>query len=187
MKNNKRKDKQINEDTNPEIIQQKLPMSNAPSRPTSQMPVRTADRKSNHFTDLNFNQMPAHNQQKNQMQNNQTPLYVPPFLMNNVRQSRHHNHDGPRDYLPWSVVNIFICVLIAMPALYFSIQTREMKRAGNVKQAKRNSKRSLVLNIIASVLGLLIILLAIILRFAVYQLIVHNDVQSQNVPIIAGG
>lgn len=119
-------------------------------------------------------------------QSKELPLYVPPFLMDNARQSR-HNHNGPRDYLPWSIANIFICVIIAMPALFFSVQTRDHKKAGNLKKAKINSKRALVLNIIASVVGLLTILSAVILRFALYQLFVNNDVRSYNVPLIAGG
>ena len=115
------------------------------------------------------------------------PIYVPPFLINNTLPRSHRNHKGPSDYLAWSVANIFICVIVAVPALFFSIQTRDMKRAGNVKKAKVNSRRSLILNIIASIVGLLTILLAVILRFALYHLFVHNDVNSQNVPLIAGG
>jgi hypothetical protein len=61
-----------------------------------------------------------------------------------------------------------------------------MKKIGNIKKAKVNSRRSLVLNIIASIIGLTTILAAIILRFALYQLFVNNDVKSQNVPLMAG-
>lgn len=128
-------------------------------------------------------------QQLRQMfQDNQTPVYVPPFLIDQeARPLRSHHHNAPLDYLPWSIANIFLCVIIAMPALFFSIQTRDLKRAGDVKQARLNSKRSLVLNILASVIGILTIMLALILRFALYQLFVHQDVQSMNVPLIAGG
>jgi hypothetical protein len=128
-------------------------------------------------------------QQLHQMfQNNQTPVYVPPFLVDqDSRPLRSHHHNAPFDYLPWSIANIFLCVIIAMPALFFSIQTRDLKRAGDVKQAKLNSKRSLILNIVASIVGVLTIMLALILRFALYQLFVYQDVQSQNVPLIAGG
>jgi hypothetical protein len=58
---------------------------------------------------------------------------------------------------------------------------------GDVKKAKVHSKRSLIFNIIASVVGIATILLAVILRFALYQLFVHNDINSYNVPLIAGG
>jgi hypothetical protein len=121
--------------------------------------------------------------------NPHAPIYVPPFLLNDLtRTSRHrHNYNAPQDYLPWSIANIFICVIIAVPALFFSVQTRDMKKVGNLKKAKSNSKKSLILNIIASVVGLLTIMTIILLRFALYQLIVQNDVKSQNVPIIAGG
>lgn len=144
------------------------------------------------------NLMSKHNQQQKQQQQIQNqyydptrvepPIYVPPYLINtNARQSRHHQFNAPHDYLPWSVANIFICVIIALPALFYSVQTRDMKRMGNVKKAKVNSKRSLVLNIVASVVGLFTIVTALILRFALYQLFVENDVRSQNVPLIAGG
>lgn len=115
------------------------------------------------------------------------PIYVPPYLLNQNRPSRRHDYNKPLDYLAWSVANIFICVIVALPALFFSVQTRDLNRAGNLKKAKVNSKRSLILNIIASVVGLLTILLAVILRFALYQLFVHNDINSQNVPIIIAG
>ena len=130
-----------------------------------------------------FNTLNSNNDNRSDL-----PIYVPPFLLNTNRpSSRRHDHNRPLDYLPWSVANIFICVIIALPALFFSVQTRDLNRAGNVKKAKVNSNRSLILNIIASVVGLLTILLAVILRFALYQLFVHNDVNSQNVPIIIAG
>lgn len=121
-------------------------------------------------------------------QDNQTPVYVPPFLVDrDARPLRSHNHNAPLDYLPWSIANIFLCAIIAMPALFFSIQTRDLKKAGDIKKARLNSKRSLILNILASVLGVVAIMLALILRFALYQLFVHQDVKSQNFPLIAGG
>jgi hypothetical protein len=118
---------------------------------------------------------------------NEHPIYVPPFLINKNKPLRRGDHNAPQDYLPWSIVNIFLCIIIALPALFFSIQTRDMKRANNIKKAKMNSKRSLILNITASVIGLLTICSALILRFALYQLFVQNDVRSQNVPLTGGG
>ena len=133
-----------------------------------------------------------HSQQKQQQQMmSDTPLYVPPYLLETMRsQNRsggNRDHNTPYDYLPWSIANIFICVFFAMPALFFSIQTREMNKLGNAKKAKVHSKRSLIFNIVASVVGIATILLAVILRFALYQLFVHNDINSYSVPIIAGG
>jgi hypothetical protein len=192
MKNYARKDhpsKERNAD-----IEQQIPMSledyqqqqqqrinrnnyvnNRPSVPVTQPPSRG-------YTDINKLKMNSN------PQIDQTPIYVPPFLINNnnSRANRHNNHNAPLDYLPWSVANIFICVIIALPALFFSVQTRDMKKIGNIKKAKVNSRRSLVLNIIASIIGLTTILAAIILRFALYQLFVNNDVKSQNVPLMAG-
>jgi hypothetical protein len=118
---------------------------------------------------------------------NEKPLYVPPYLLANMRPNRRQrDHNTPADYLPWSIANIFICVLFALPALFFSIQTREYLKTGDIKKAKENSKRSLIFNIVGSVVGVGTILLALILRFALYQLFVHNDIQSYNVPIAGG-
>lgn len=110
------------------------------------------------------------------------PIYVPPFLKEN-KSLRRDKHNDVNDFLIWSVANIFICVIIALPALFFSVQTRDNKKGGYQKKAKSNSRRALILNIIASTVGLCIILLAVILRFAVYHLFVNNDVNSYNVPL----
>lgn len=170
---------------------------------TSQPPLRNQQQQfginntnsfnKNEFTTINNPNSKSNTNINNQYhypqpthQLDQTPIYVPPYLLNNARPSR-ANRNEPFDYLPWSIANIFICVIIALPALFFSVQTRDMKRSGNIKKAKLNSRRSLILNIVASIVGLLTILLAVILRFALYQLIVQNDVNSMSVPIIAGG
>jgi hypothetical protein len=128
-----------------------------------------------------------HPQQFQSLNANEKPLYVPPYLLANMRPNRRqHDHNSPSDYLPWSIANIFICVLFALPALFFSIQTREYMKSGELKKAKINSKRALIFNIVGSVVGIGTILLALILRFALYQLFVHNDIQSYNVPIAGG-
>ena len=100
-----------------------------------------------------------------------------------LQKHQNKHYDGPQDFLFWSIANVFIFVILALPALFFSVQVREMKRMNNYEKAKHYSKRSLILNIIASVLGLLAITLAIIFRFALYHLFVQNDVQSQSVPL----
>ena len=169
-------------------------ITESPSR--SNMNLNTNFQPNNSSNLMNKHQQQMHQQQQQQSRyydpRGEPPIYVPPFLVAaNARQgARHHSHpkhNAPQDYLPWSIANIFICVIIALPALFFSVQTRDMKRAGNIKKAKVNSKRSLVLNIIASVTGLVIILTAVLLRFALYQLFVENDIKYQNVPLIAGG
>ena len=149
-------------------------------------PVIEAQPRNQGFNTLNGNTSNSRVQSQYYDSRSEQPIYVPPYLLNQ-RPSRRHDYNKPLDYLAWSVANIFICVIIALPALFFSVQTRDLNRAGNVKKAKVNSRRSLILNIVASVVGLLTILLAVILRFALYQLFVHNDVNSQNVPIIIAG
>lgn len=189
-------------------IESKSPVSKGASDQEPALPNIGILRNQNNYTkpiiespsrNQGFNTLNSQNGQQGVYNNNsraqsqhydtrsELPIYVPPFLLNQNRQSRRHDHNRPLDYLAWSVANIFICVIIALPALFFSVQTRDLNRAGLVKKAKVNSKRSLILNIIASVVGLLTILLAVILRFALYQLFVHNDVNSQNVPIIIAG
>jgi uncharacterized membrane protein YqhA len=79
-----------------------------------------------------------------------------------------------------------INVIVALPALFFSVQTRDMKEIGNYQKAKYYSKRSLILNIIASVTGLIGITLAILFRFALYHLFVQIDINSENVPLTPG-
>lgn len=179
-------------------------ITQSPARGGNAAPSKSGFNLNNHSnfqpvsSNSNINLMSKHNMQQQQQQRQQNqyydprgepPIYVPPFLVNNnARQSRHHPHfNSPQDYLPWSIANIFICVIIALPALFFSVQTRDLKRMGNIKKAKMNSRRSLILNIVASVIGLFTIVTALILRFALYQLFVQNDVRSQNVPLIAGG
>jgi len=110
------------------------------------------------------------------------PIYIPPFLKEN-QPIRGSKYNKVNDFLYWSVANIFICVIIALPALFFSVQTRDQKKSGNQVKARSYSKRALILNIFASVIGLLTITLALILRFALYHLFVESDVNSQNVPI----
>jgi hypothetical protein len=115
--------------------------------------------------------------------------YIPPkdatLTIHDKMLQKHQSKrvDWPQDFLFWSIANVFIFVILALPALFFSVQVREMKRANNYEKAKYYSKRCLILNIIASVLGLLAITLAIIFRFALYHLFVQNDVQSQSVPL----
>lgn len=124
-----------------------------------------------------FNTHPHYNDVKSDQ-----PIYVPPFLKEN-QPLRRDKHNNVNDFLFWSVANIFICVVFALPALFFSVQTRDNKKAGNQLKAKSYSKRALILNIFASTIGLLTISLALIMRFALYHLFVQGDVNSQNVPL----
>jgi hypothetical protein len=114
------------------------------------------------------------------------PAYYKDALDRVAKQQNRANYRGPPDYIIWSILNIFVFVIIALPALFFSVQTRDMKRIGNYQKAKYYSKRALWLNIIGSTVGLLAITLALIFRFALYHLFVQNDVNSQNFLLTAG-
>uniref|UniRef100_A0A8D2CQ09 Transmembrane protein n=1 Tax=Sciurus vulgaris TaxID=55149 RepID=A0A8D2CQ09_SCIVU len=58
-----------------------------------------------------------------------------------------------RDYLCLSIISFFFFIVLAIPALYFSIKTREANRIGNQRKAKRNSRLALGFGISSILLG----------------------------------
>jgi len=71
-----------------------------------------------------------------------------------------------RDYFYWSIINVCIGLFIAGPipgllALVFSYLTYKYKRDNNLNEARTWSKRTLVCNILTTVLGVLGICLII--------------------------
>lgn len=60
----------------------------------------------------------------------------------------------PNDYLFWSILNTIFCSLIfGSIAVYMSIKIRENKNAGDFTKAEKNSRKALVLNIVATSFG----------------------------------
>ncbi|CAF3473270.1 unnamed protein product [Rotaria socialis] len=69
-----------------------------------------------------------------------------------------------RDYLFWSIINIFIGGIVAgLIAVLFSYFTREQKRVNNLNEAKKWSRRALICNILTTTLGIISICLLIAL------------------------
>ncbi|CAF3793886.1 unnamed protein product [Rotaria magnacalcarata] len=60
-----------------------------------------------------------------------------------------------RDYLPWSILNIFVSFLLAgLIAIFLSITVRRYARENNFIKAKKFSSITLVFNLLASLIGL---------------------------------
>jgi hypothetical protein len=69
-----------------------------------------------------------------------------------------------RDYLAWSILNMFLGqILIGLLPLTFSIICRSRKRANNVNSAWTMSTLALVFNILATLIGVAIWVLFIVL------------------------
>uniref|UniRef100_A0A8C9PJW8 Transmembrane protein n=1 Tax=Spermophilus dauricus TaxID=99837 RepID=A0A8C9PJW8_SPEDA len=57
------------------------------------------------------------------------------------------------DYLCLSIISFFFFILLAVPALFFSIKTRNANHLGNHRKAKRNSRLALGFGISSIVMG----------------------------------
>jgi hypothetical protein len=76
-----------------------------------------------------------------------TRVPSPPIGYPNLRQPPLPNKKI-RDYLFWSIINIFIGgILAGLVAVLFSYFTRESKRENKLNEARKWSKRALVCNI----------------------------------------
>lgn len=68
------------------------------------------------------------------------------------------------DYLIWSIINIILCsLLFGCIGLYFSIKTRDMNKYGRGHEALSYSKKAKIFNIIATVAGIGLLVLYIVL------------------------
>jgi hypothetical protein len=66
-----------------------------------------------------------------------------------------HNQDySANDYLSWSIVSFILCpIIFGVLAFYYSIKTLKSNEELNFVRASKYSYRSLVFNVISSVLG----------------------------------
>jgi hypothetical protein len=95
-------------------------------------------------------------------QNGQT---IPAVFVNN----RMKDHSPPnesiinvRDYLAWSIFNMLCCGLwCGLCALILSLKTRSKKRKGDLVGAKETSSWAGILNAVASIVGIIGIILII--------------------------
>nr|Q91499.1 RecName: Full=Dispanin subfamily A member 2b; Short=DSPA2b; AltName: Full=14 kDa transmembrane protein [Torpedo marmorata]AAC59660.1 14 kDa transmembrane protein [Torpedo marmorata] len=68
-----------------------------------------------------------------------------------------------RDHLPWSIFNLFymnVCCL-GLTAMIFSVKSRDRKVVGDVEGARHYGSTARSLNIAATVLGILLIIILI--------------------------
>ncbi|XP_044134613.1 dispanin subfamily A member 2b-like [Bufo gargarizans] len=74
-----------------------------------------------------------------------------------------------KDYLIWSIVNLICCCLpLGIVALLFSIKTRDACHQNDTALANRNSRTAFNLNIAATVIGVIIIIISVVLYFLVF-------------------
>jgi len=73
--------------------------------------------------------------------------------------------DQIKTYTEWSIVNIFFCCLcLGCIACFYSSETEDFKLSGNIQRALNASKKARIFNIIATVLGIIIIIITITVR-----------------------
>jgi hypothetical protein len=78
-------------------------------------------------------------------------------------QSLRHAILEIREFTTWSIFNmIFCCIILGAFALHMSCTIKKRKRHGNLIQARDFSKLAVLLNIIATVSGILMYTLAIL-------------------------
>lgn len=86
-------------------------------------------------------------------------------------------HRPPKDYLIISVLNsIFCCICLGIPALIFSVKTKEATKYGHFQKAFEYSRKSMKFNILAFVLGLL----AILIFFFFHHIFVNHILYNRN-------
>ncbi|KAJ8347552.1 hypothetical protein SKAU_G00261410 [Synaphobranchus kaupii] len=74
-------------------------------------------------------------------------------------------HSLPSSYLAWSIVNTLCCCLpIGVAAIVFSTRVNNAIATGDLTTAESASRTAKILNIVALVLGLIIIITVISLR-----------------------
>ena len=68
-----------------------------------------------------------------------------------------------RDWLPWSIVNLFIGgLLIGLIPLSLSIECRDKKKRNDIVDAKRKSTQALVANIGVTIVGIVAYIILIL-------------------------
>ncbi|CAF1448180.1 unnamed protein product [Rotaria sp. Silwood1] len=90
---------------------------------------------------------------------------MPGTLVHDARNDHHHyveNIFDVHEYTVWSVFNlIFCCLLMGAFALGMSCKTRRKKKDGDLLDARSASKLAVVLNVLATLSGIVTITLSI--------------------------
>uniref|UniRef100_A0A8D0JYD7 Uncharacterized protein n=2 Tax=Sus scrofa TaxID=9823 RepID=A0A8D0JYD7_PIG len=75
-----------------------------------------------------------------------------------------------KDYLFLSIISIFFCILLAIPAILFSIKTREANLLGNQRKAQINSRRALAFSISSILVGSIMVICSIVIRILKHRI-----------------
>jgi hypothetical protein len=72
------------------------------------------------------------------------------------------SRDQIKSYTYWSILNIFCCCLcLGCLACYYSNQTKDLKRMDDIQGAFNASKKARIINIIATIIGIIFIFINI--------------------------
>uniref|UniRef100_A0A8C8YI29 Transmembrane protein 233 n=1 Tax=Prolemur simus TaxID=1328070 RepID=A0A8C8YI29_PROSS len=74
------------------------------------------------------------------------------------------SHPPEKDYLFLAIISFFFFILLAIPALFFSLKTREANFLGNQRKAQKNSRLALGFSISSILVGSMVIICSIVLR-----------------------
>ena len=107
--------------------------------------------------DLSFRYHESRMSDKNQPENNDQVICVGPKYSDPTTDKQlliNESEQNPRSYLWWSILNAICCsFLFGSVALFFSKQTLNEYSLGHYEKAQQNSRKSLLFNILATVLG----------------------------------
>jgi hypothetical protein len=112
-----------------------------------------------------------------------TPVHYQPQLgvVNNFGNTPYpYRYNGPplmnppvgeiESYKVWSILNIFFCCFIlGFIACSYSTQTEELSQRGDVQGALNASKNARTMNIIATVVGMMVITFVVIYQVGVFH------------------
>jgi hypothetical protein len=65
--------------------------------------------------------------------------------------------DEIKEFRIWSIINIFLFPIVGIVCFIYSLKTRELKRQGNIEQAKVCSRKLFVLNLAFSITGVILL------------------------------
>jgi len=92
--------------------------------------------------------------------NGKTTYHRSVFFILQAMESQSDNGKG-RSWLAWSIVSLFFCLPLGIPAVILSVYIRKDNGINNYRSAKKKSTAVLTLNIISTVLGGITILMVI--------------------------
>ncbi|RNA20156.1 dispanin subfamily A member 2b-like [Brachionus plicatilis] len=68
-----------------------------------------------------------------------------------------------KDYLVWTIINLIFFTILSIPGLIFCIKTRDAKQSRRHSDALGMSKKCMISNLLATILGLIIYTVAMLI------------------------